>query len=137
MLKMLFIQSFSQNCIMFHRKVKNDSWSSLELGPLTWLMLLDFWTCCLLAFAVNVLSVDPDVDITLQRPFTDSNILDNSYLLVKHFRISLSGSTQLLSLSKKLLIKGSNCVLPEREIREMFYKQVGIVSNISISVWNE
>jgi hypothetical protein len=38
------------------------------------------------------------------------------YYLVKHFRISRSGSTE----NEKLCIKGSNSVLPEREIWEMF-----------------
>ena len=42
---------------------------------------------------------------------------------------------RIASFNQKLLLKGSNSVLPEREIREMFYLLVGILKIISISAF--
>ena len=53
--------------------------------------------------------------------YTDRNILDDSYQLVKHFLNFPLWEYTISSLKQKLLIKGSNSVLPEREIQEMFY----------------
>ena len=44
---------------------------------------------------------------------------------------------RIASFNAKLFIKGSISVLPEQEIREMFYQLVGILQNISISVANK
>jgi hypothetical protein len=47
---------------------------------------------------------------------TDRNIMENSYFpdfLLWEYRITF--------FNEKLCIKGSNSVLPERDIREMFY----------------
>ena len=54
--------------------------------------------------------------------YTDRNILDDSYyLLVKHFPDFPLWVYTIASFKQKLLIKSSNSVLPEREIREMYY----------------
>ena len=53
---------------------------------------------------------------------TDKNFLEDSYYYsVKHFPDFPLCEYTIASFKKKLLIKGSNCVLPEREIQEMFY----------------
>ena len=49
--------------------------------------------------------------------FTDKNIFDNSYYLVKHFPDFLLWEYRIASLNAELFIKGSNSVLPKREIR--------------------
>ena len=53
--------------------------------------------------------------------YTDKNILEDSYKLVKHFPDFPLWEYTIASFKQKLLIKRSNSVLPEREIREMFY----------------
>ena len=52
---------------------------------------------------------------------TNRNILDNFYQLVKYFLDFPLWEYTIASFKQKLLIKRSNCVLPEREIWEMFY----------------
>ena len=52
---------------------------------------------------------------------TDKNIFDNSYKLVKHFPDFPLWEYPIASFNQKFLIEGSNSLLPEREIREMFY----------------
>ena len=52
--------------------------------------------------------------------FTDRNILEDSYKLVKHFLDFPLWEYRITSFIEKLCIQGSNSVLPEREIREMF-----------------
>ena len=53
--------------------------------------------------------------------YTDRNILEDYYKLVKHFPDFPLWEYKIASFNEKLCIKGSNSVLPEREIREMFY----------------
>ena len=53
--------------------------------------------------------------------YTDRNILDDSHQLVKHFSDFPLWEYRFASFDKKLLLKGSNTVLPEWEIREMFF----------------
>ena len=52
--------------------------------------------------------------------YTDRNIMEDSYQLVTHFPVFPLWEYRIASFNLKFLIKGSNCVLPEREIREMF-----------------
>ena len=52
--------------------------------------------------------------------FTDKNIFDNSYYLVKHFPDFPLWEYTIVSFKQKLLIKTRNSVLPEQEIREIF-----------------
>ena len=52
---------------------------------------------------------------------TDRNILEDSYKLVKHFPDFPLWEYTIASFNQKFLIKGSNSLLPEWEIREMFY----------------
>ena len=66
--------------------------------------------------------------------FTDRNILEDSYQLVKHFSAFQLWEYTIASFKQKLLIKRSNSVLPEQEIQKMFYLLVGILQNISINV---
>ena len=66
---------------------------------------------------------------------TDRNILEDSYQSVKHF-LNFPSQKYILAIAiskQKFLIKRSNSVLLEWEIREMFYQLVGIVKNIFIS----
>ena len=53
--------------------------------------------------------------------YTDRNNFEDSYYLVKHFPDFPLWEYTIASFKQKLLIKRSNSVLPEREIREMFY----------------
>ena len=48
---------------------------------------------------------------------TDRNILDDSYKLVKHFLDFPLLTFTIASFKQTFLIKGSNCVLAERDIR--------------------
>ena len=57
----------------------------------------------------------------LKGKYTDRNILEESYELVKHFPGFLLWEYNIASFNAKLFIKGSNSVLPEWEILEMFY----------------
>ena len=66
--------------------------------------------------------------------FTDINILEDSYQLVKHFLDFPLWEYRIASFNHKLFPKGSNSVLPESQTREMFYLLVGILKSISISV---
>jgi len=47
----------------------------------------------------------------------DTLILEDSYYLVKHFPDFLLWEYRIASLNAELFIKGSNSVLPKREIR--------------------
>ena len=51
----------------------------------------------------------------------DKNILEDSYKLVKHFLDFLLWEYTIASFNQKLLIKGSNSLLLEREIWGLFY----------------
>ena len=53
--------------------------------------------------------------------FKLGNILDDSYQLVKRFLDFPLWEYTIASFKQKFLIKRSNSVLPEREIRETFY----------------
>ena len=58
---------------------------------------------------------------------TDKNILDNPSQLVKNFSDLPLWEYTIAAIKQNILIKGSNCALPEKEILEMFYYLVGIV----------
>ena len=49
---------------------------------------------------------------------TDWNNFEDSYLLVKHFTL---WECRIATFNQKLLIKGNNSVLPERDLQKMFY----------------
>ena len=53
--------------------------------------------------------------------FTDRNISEDSYYLVKHFPDYLLWEYTIASFEQKFLVKRCNSVLPEWEIWEMFY----------------
>ena len=53
--------------------------------------------------------------------YTDRNNFEDSYKLVKHLPDFTLWEYRIASFIQKLLLKGSTSVLPEREIREMFY----------------
>ena len=64
--------------------------------------------------AVNVFRSQP-------KSYTDSNILEDSYLLIKHFPDFLLWEYRFASFDAKLFVKGSNSVFPVQEIQKMFY----------------
>ena len=55
---------------------------------------------------------------------TDKNIFEDSYQLVRHFPDFPPWEYRIACFNAKPFIKGSNSVLPEQEIQEMFYKLV-------------
>ena len=52
---------------------------------------------------------------------TDRINFEDYYKLVKHFPDLTFWEYRIASFNQKLLVKGSNSVLPESQIREMFY----------------
>ena len=65
---------------------------------------------------------------------TDRNIFDDSYQSVTYILDFQLWENGIAYFKQKLLLKVSNSVLPDREIRKMCYLLVGIVRNIFISI---
>ena len=59
--------------------------------------------------------------LNIKKFYTDRNILEDSYKLIKHFPDFPLWEYTIAAFNQKFLIEGSNSFLPEREIREMFY----------------
>ena len=88
--------------------------------------------CYILEFLTHLSPVAPsNTCILLLYHYNDRNILEDSYWLLKHFPDFWE--YRIASFNTKFFIKGSNSVLPEQEIQEIFYylKPKAIIAGVT------